>query len=222
MYNEKDSSPALPACQGLIKQLCLPNMKKRKYTKTRRAEQQDETRERIVEATVKLHEELGPAKTSIKAIAEAAGVQRLTVYRHFPDDDSLFEACTSHYLGINPPPNMAEWVEIQDASDRSYTALVAFYAYYRQTEKMWAVAYRDVDGLPALQKPMGQFEGYLDMVSEDLVKAWHQTHNLKKQLQVTLRHALRFSTWQSLQQSNLKDQKMAELVQRWLAGIVNQ
>lgn len=196
-------------------------MNKRKYNKTRRAEQQGETREKIVEAAVKLHEELGPANTSIKAIAEEAGVQRLTVYRHFPDDDSLFEACTSHYFGMYPPPNMAKWAEIQDASERSHTALVAFYGYYRQTEKMFTVAYRDVDGLPALQKPMGQFEAYLDMVSDDLVKAWNQTHNVKKQLQVTLRHALRFSTWQSLQKTNLKDQKIAELVQRWLAGTVN-
>jgi len=196
-------------------------MKKRKYNKTVRAEKQDETREKIVEATVALHEELGPANTSIKAIAERAGVQRLTVYRHFPNDDCLFEACTSHYLGIHPPPNMADWADIQDASERSYAALLAFYGYYRQTEKMWTVAYRDVDGLPALQKPMDQFEAYLDMVCDDLVKAWQQTHSTRKQLQLTLRHALRFSTWQSMQKQNLKDKKMAELVQRWLAGIVN-
>jgi AcrR family transcriptional regulator len=196
-------------------------MKKRKYNKTLRAEQQDEPRERIVEAAVKLHEELGPAKTSIKAIAEEAGVQRLTVYRHFPDDVSLFEACTSHYFGAHPPPNMAQWAEIEDAGERSQAALVAFYAYYRLTEKMFTVAYRDVDELEALQKPMGQFEAYLDMVSDDLVTAWHQTHSPKKQLQVTLRHALRFSTWQSLHKTKLKDEKIAELVQKWLVGIVN-
>ncbi len=196
-------------------------MDKRKYNKTLRAEQQDETRERIVEATVQLHEELGPAKTSIKAIAEKAGVQRLTVYRHFPDDASLFEACTSHYLGLHPPPNMADWAELQQASERSQTALLAFYRYYRQTEKMWTAAYRDLDQLKALQKPMGQFQAYLDMVSDDLLKAWQQSHSIKKQLQLTLRHCLQFSTWQSLQKTNVKDEKIAELVQSWLAGIVN-
>ncbi|WP_455208666.1 TetR/AcrR family transcriptional regulator [Kaarinaea lacus] len=196
-------------------------MKKRKYNKTRRAEQQDETRERIVEATVKLHEELGPANTSIKAIAKEAGVQRLTVYRHFPDDASLFQACTSRYLEMYPPPNMVEWADIEIASERSHTALLAFCRYYRQTEKMWTVAYRDLDKVEALKEPMGQFEAYIDMVNDDLVKAWNQTHNIRKQLQVTLRHTLRFSTWQSLQKLNLKDEKIAELVQRWLAGIVN-
>jgi AcrR family transcriptional regulator len=195
-------------------------MTKRKYTKTRRAAQQDETRERIVEATVKLHEELGPANTPIKAIAEKAGVQRLTVYRHFPDDASLFEACSTHYLEMHPPPNMADWAEIVDASERSYTALLAFYHYYRQTEKMWASVYRDADKVEAVKGPMEQCEGYIDAVCDDLVAAWNKTHTAKKQLQVTLRHALRFSTWQSLKNTKLKDEKIAELVKAWLAGIV--
>lgn len=195
-------------------------MTKRKYTKTRRAEQQDETRERIVEATVKLHQELGPANTTIKAVAEEAGVQRLTVYRHFPDDASLFEACSTHYLGLHPPPNMADWAEITDASKRSYTALLAFYRYYRETEKMWASVYRDADKVEALKGPMQQFEGYIDAVTDDLVTAWNRTHTTKKQLQVTLRHALRFSTWQSLKSAKLKDEKVAELIKTWLAGII--
>ena len=221
MFTEIDIRPGRRACQELIKQLCLLNMKKRKYNKKLRAEQQDETRERIVEATVKLHEELGPAKTSIKAIAEAAGVQRLTVYRHFPDDVSLFQACTSHYLALHPPPNMADWAEIDNASERSYTVLLAFYRYYSQTQKMWNVAYRDVDDVEALKEPMGQFESYLDMVNDDLVNTWEQSDNIKKQLQTTLRHALRFTTWQSMKKIKLKDEKIAELVQCWLAGIVN-
>lgn len=193
------------------------NMEKRKYTKTRRAELQDETRERIVEATVKLHEELGPANTSIKAIAEAAGVQRLTVYRHFPDDISLFQACTSHYLGQHPPPNMAEWTDIEDAVERSRTALLAFYRYYRRTEKMWSVAYRDVDKLEALQIPMSQFEAYLDQVRDDLLSSWNVKQDIIKPLAITLRHCLRFSTWTSLKNENLSDKKIAELVMGWIA-----
>ena len=194
-------------------------MTNRKYTKTRRAEQQDETRERIVEAAVKLHEALGPANTSIKAIAEEAGVQRLTVYRHFPDDASLFQACTSHYLGLHPPPDMTGWAEVVDSGERSVTALTAMYRYYRETERMWTVAYRDVDQLEALQGPMSLFEAYLDMVSDDLVKACNETGTAKKQLQITLRHAMRFSTWKSLKTARLTDRKMAELVQTWLHGI---
>jgi AcrR family transcriptional regulator len=197
-------------------------MKRRKYSKSLRAEQQEQTRERIVEAAVKLHEQLGPAHTSIKAIAEEAGVQRLTVYRHFPDDNSLFRACTSHYLFIHPPPDMAAWQHIRDPGERSNTALLAFYRYYRETEKMWRVAYRDLDMVDALKEPMGQFEAYIDMVCEDLMKVWKKTHTTKKQLQLTLRHALCFLTWQSLHGAKMSDEKIAELVNTWVAGIVSE
>ena len=194
-------------------------MSTRKYTKTRRAQQQDETRARIVDATVKLHASLGPAQTSIKAIAEAAGVQRLTVYRHFPDDAALFEACTTRYLELHPPPQPSAWAAIDHPGERSRIALLAFYRYYRQTEKMWRVAYRDVDQVAALQAPMSRFEAYLDLVTDDLVRAWHTTRAARKSLKLTLRHALRFSTWQSLQDAKLGDRQIAELVQGWLGGI---
>ena len=195
-------------------------MKKRKYTKSLRAEQQGQTRDRIVEAAMMLHEELGPAHTSIKAVAEKAGVQRLTVYRYFPDDVSLFQACTSHWLALNPPPDMNEWSELLDARERSQTALLSFYQYYRSTEAMWTVSYRDVDKVIALQEPMAQIEAYIDQVCDDLVKVWKKTKHSKKQLQVTLRHALRFSTWQSLKNAKLKDEKITELVESWLEGVI--
>lgn len=194
-------------------------MSTRKYTKTRRAEQQDETRVRIVDATMKLHEALGPAQTSIMAIAEAAGVQRLTVYRHFPDDASLFEACSTRYLELHPPPQPAAWAHVERPGERSRTALLAFYQYYRQTEQMWRVAYRDVDQVAAMRAPMGRFEAYLDQVADDVVQAWHTTPAARKSLKLTLRHALRFTTWQSLKNAKLKDRQIAELVQGWLTGI---
>src|ERR671919_2710297 len=86
--------------------------KPRKYEKKRRAEQEAETRQRIVEAMVALHREVGPARTTISAIAERAGVERLTVYRHFPDERSLFEACTGHWRASHPPPDPGPWTQI--------------------------------------------------------------------------------------------------------------
>jgi len=196
-------------------------MSTRKYTKTRRAAQQDETRARIVDATMKLHEALGPAQTSIMAIAEAAGVQRLTVYRHFPDDASLFEACSTRYLELHPPPQPAAWADIGHPAERSHAALLAFYRYYRRTENMWRVAYRDLDQVAALQAPMGRFEAYLNQVADELVQARHTPQAARKPLKLTLRHALSFATWQSLKNAKLKDRQIAELVQGWLAGIGN-
>jgi AcrR family transcriptional regulator len=191
-------------------------MKKRKYTQKRRAEQQARTRAEIVEAAMTLHEELGPAGTSIKAVAERAGVQRATVYRYFPDDHSLFEACTSHWLALHPPPVEADWSAIQDAGQLSHAALLAFCRYYRSTEQMWQGAYRDVEQVAALQGPMAQFEAYLDQVRDNLLAAWEAKGARCKRLSVTLRHGLRFSSWQSLRREGLGDRQIADLLLHWL------
>ena len=79
---------------------------------------------------MRLHEELGPRATTISAIAEEAGVQRLTVYRHFPDETAVFQACTAHWLGLNPPPDPSGWAAIEDPLERLKAALTAFYRYY--------------------------------------------------------------------------------------------
>jgi AcrR family transcriptional regulator len=191
-------------------------MEKRKYTKTKRAEQQANTRERIVDAAVALHEELGPARTSIKAIAEKAGVQRLTVYRYFPDEFALFEACTGHWLNSHPPPDFSEWDEISQPEERSHTALLAFYRYYRGTETMLAGAYRDLDAVEAMQKPMSGIEAYLDLVRDDLLIRWNIKDEGKQQLSLTLRHGLRFSTWRALKDENLSDREIVDLVMTWV------
>ena len=191
-------------------------MATRKYKKTKRAEQQQETRKRIVEATVALHEELGVANTSIKAIAERAEVQRLTVYRYFPDDLSLLQACTSHWLSFNPPPDEAGWHAISDVKEKTSAALLAFCNYYRGTEDMWTGAYRDVNDIAALREVMRGFEGYIDHVRDDLVTAWKLRGNRKSQLSITLRHCLRFSSWQSLKRENLDDRQIVKLMMIWI------
>ena len=140
----------------------------------------------------------------------------MTVYRHFPDDASLFQACTSHYLGQHPPPNMAGWAGIQDAGERSHAALLAFYRYYRRTEKMWRAAYRDLDKIEALQLPMGEFQAYLDQVRDDLLASWNVKQADRKSLAITLRHCLRFTTWASLKNEKLPDKKIVELVMSWV------
>ena len=87
---------------------------KRSYRMGRRAELQEQTRQRITEAAVELHGTLGPARTSVTAVAERAGVERATVYRHFPDERALFLACSSHWRAANPAPDPAAWAAIAD------------------------------------------------------------------------------------------------------------
>jgi AcrR family transcriptional regulator len=192
-------------------------MKKRKYQQKRRADKTVETRQQIVVATVKLHEELGPAKTSIKAIAEQAGVQRLTVYRHFPDEASLFRACTSHWLEQHPLPAVSDWTDYDNPLDLTSRALMDFYRYYRKNERMWTVTYRDVDEVEALQEPMAAVEAYLDQIRDELLSVWKVKAEDRKQLAMTLRHCLRFSTWRSLKLEKLSDKNMVKLVLNWLA-----
>ena len=114
------------------------DMATRTYQKKRRAEREAETRQRIVEAMVALHREIGPARTTISAIAERAGVERLTVYRHFADETAMFEACTSHYATQVPGPDPAAWSGIDEPAERLRAALLAFYDYYRRAEDVLA------------------------------------------------------------------------------------
>src|SRR3954451_5653843 len=108
----------------------------RRYRKRLRAEQEQQTRQAITEAAMKLHGTVGPARTTVSAIAEEAGVQRATVYRHFPDEPSLFEACAGHYMSMHPPPDPSRWEEITDPAERLREALTDVYRWWEETEDM--------------------------------------------------------------------------------------
>src|SRR5436190_19251779 len=116
---------------------------KRPYRMKRRAELEEQTRRRITDSAVALHEELGPAQTSITAIAERAGVRRSTVYRHFPDEDALFDACSTHFRALNPPPALGDWSAVADPDDRTESALGELYAFYGRTHEMYESLFRD-------------------------------------------------------------------------------
>jgi AcrR family transcriptional regulator len=184
---------------------------KRRYTLKERARAQDETRQRIVEATMALHEERGPRATTISAIAERAGVQRLTVYRHFPDETAVFEACTSHWLALNPPPSPELWAGATGNAAIA-TAIDAFDAYYDRTRRMWSASHRDVDHVPALQEPMRRFGAYLDGLAGSLAAG------RAPPVRVTIAHLLTFPTWQSLQAAGVAVGTKAPLGLAWIAG----
>jgi AcrR family transcriptional regulator len=188
-------------------------MATRKYEKKRRAEQESETRRRIVEAVFALHGEIGPARTTIKAIAQRAGVERLTVYRHFADEGAIFAACDAHFRSETPPPDPAAWADIVDPAERLRAALVAFYGFYRRGENMIANAERDAVGLPALAVLMAPRDAILAAVREDLLAAWAVGDRARTRLAAAIAHALRFDTWRSLARvEGLEDVEAAELM----------
>ena len=191
------------------------DMATRKYQKKRRAERETETRQRIVEAMVALHREVGPARTTISAIAERAGVERLTVYRHFPDDRSMFEACTSHYATMVPGPDPGTWAGIDQPADRLLAVLLAFYDYYRRAEDVLTHAVRDVPQLPALAAVLKPREEFVSRLREDLVERWGVAGLPRARLAAAVAHALRFETWRSLARAeDLGDAGAADLMVR--------
>src|SRR5918997_4439205 len=117
----------------------------RSYTLKRRAEQQAETRQRIVEAAVDLHSSLGPARTSLSMIAERAGVQRHTLYAHFPDERSLLMACSGHTYERDPPPDAAPWRSIEDRQERLRVGLTAIYGWYERNGQRVGCVLRDAE-----------------------------------------------------------------------------
>jgi AcrR family transcriptional regulator len=190
----------------------------RKYEQKRRAEQQAETRRRIVEAMVALHGEVGPARTTISAIAERAGVERLTVYRHFADETAMFQACSAHFAAeVAPPPDPATWAEVDDPADRLRAALLGFYAYYQRAERMLAHVQRDLPELPALATVMAPWDAFVAEVRDDLVAGWSvegpATEAARVRLAAVVAHALRFETWRSLaREEALGDAPAADLM----------
>lgn len=192
--------------------------KKRRYQKRRRAEREAETRLRITEAAVKLHGSVGPARTTISAVAGEAGVQRATVYRHFPDEEALFAACSSHWLGQNPPPDPSGWAEVADPDERLRTALDELYSYYERTEWMLDNTTRDAALVTAMRAPMEDFVAYLGACRDLLVDGRVERGAARRRLGAAIGHALAFETWRSLvRRQGLSRREAVELMLR-IAG----
>src|SRR5215216_5914122 len=143
---------------------------RRPYRKRRRAQLEAETRLRITEAAVDLHGSVGPARTTISAVADRAGVQRATVYRHFPDEDALFDACSSHWMAQHPLPDPAPWARIADPAKRLRTALQQLYRWYEHGEYMLENTTRDLALVPALRPSMEAFAGWVDQATDAVVR----------------------------------------------------
>jgi AcrR family transcriptional regulator len=185
----------------------------RKYEQKRRAEQQAETRRRIVEALVALHREVGPARTTISAVAERAGVERLTVYRHFADETAMFEACSEHFTSEVAWPDPAGWAGVAEPAERLRAALLAFYEYYRRGEDMFVHVQRDAPQLPALAAVLAPWDEFFSAVREPLLEGWAAPGPARARLAAAVAHALRFDTWRSLARVEaLGDAEAADLM----------
>src|SRR5215212_2762498 len=170
----------------------------RTYVKAARAESEAGTRDRIVEAVYELHEEVGPLHTTVKAIAERAGVQRLTVYRHFPGQNEMIAACSARWNERFPPPDLAAAAAVRDPRRRARELLTALYGYYRSAERMLANVLADAPHMPAVQTAIAPLGAYLELLVAELERAWRGGKSASRR--ATLQHAVQFTTWRSLAQ----------------------
>jgi AcrR family transcriptional regulator len=195
-------------------------VKRGKYKLKRRAERQEETRLRIARAAVELHGSVGPSKTTISALAEEAGVSRPTVHSHFPDELSLFKACSSLFLSKDPPPDPELWHDIADPEERLRGALAEVYTYYRRTERLLFNVLRDTEGddevnaiVREVHKPM---IAHWERMKNILATVWEVSEEMPQQLlRGAIGVALDFQTWRTMVRGQgLTDEQAIDLMVR--------
>lgn len=183
----------------------------RPYELKRRAERQDKTRERIVEAAIELHQTIGPAATTISEIADRAGVGRVTVYRHFPDELTLARACSGRYFERHPAPDPESWRSIGEAETRLRTGLTETYAYHRATRRMISHVLADARDHPV----MAPYHEHWRRAVEVLLEPWRARGRQRTYLRAAIALALSFDTWRTLsQEQGLTDAQAVVLALR--------
>lgn len=165
----------------------------RTYTKKRRAEQESATRKRIVDATVDLHTRIGPAATTFSMIAERAGVQRHTLYAHFPDERTLLMACSGHTFAADPPPVAENWRTLEEGRSRLLGGLRDIYTWFARNAQLLANVTRDAERHAVTRE-------ITEMRFGPVIAAWHEMLGAKLAVRqrALLALALSFHSWRTL------------------------
>lgn len=190
---------------------------KRRYELKARAEAQQETNARIAAAAAALHEEVGIAKTTVADIARRAGVQRLTVYNHFPDLHALLPACTAHWLAEHPQPDLAPALALEDPRERLSAVLPALYAWYRETAPMQRRVFGERATVPEVDAWLARSSDPLLAAVADRLAAGVDRPGARALAAL----ALEFWTWQRLDGEGLDDGAAASLMMGAVLGDAN-
>lgn len=189
---------------------------RRTYRMRKRHDDMEETRQRIVDAAVKLHGTVGPVHTTFSAVAEEAGVQRSTVYRHFADETALFGACTSHWLASHPWPRPQDWEHLTNPEERLRRGLKDLYQYYDTNQQMLTNSFRDIDVMPPFVAEM--MGAVMQSLMGVLVAAWPEAKRTAR-LTAAIRGAMDFRTSRAFVDSGLTPGEAADLVTDMVARI---
>jgi AcrR family transcriptional regulator len=188
----------------------------RRYELKRRAEKQAETRRRIIDAAVSLHTSEGPARTTISGIADRAGVERHTVYAHFPDERALFQACSSHWRSLHPSPDVAGWTSIADPEARLRVALHDLYGWYAEVDRDLAILDRD----STVHELTGELQAQRKRSLESARDALASGRPRRKAVRAAIAHALEYETWRSLVGRNgLTRDQAVDAMLRFVASV---
>jgi AcrR family transcriptional regulator len=202
---------ALVKVRGTL--LCNNFPMPRKYEMKRRAERVQQTRRRIAEAAMELHETVGPARTTVSAVAEKAGVQRHTYYAHFPELKDLYRACSAHRMERYPLPDPSRWAEISGPEERLRRALSEVYAYFGDNEALLTNVLRDTPLDPVLQEIMVPFDQYWETVRDVIADAFETSGERHEELLGAIALAQDFQTWRTLvRQQELSQDRAVELM----------
>src|SRR5215204_3770546 len=155
----------------------------RRYRKRLRAEQELRTRQAITDAAVRLHGTVGPARTTVSAVA---------------DEASLFQACSSHYASMHPPPDPSRWAEVRDPGQRLRRALSDLYRWWEETEDMMSLVLRDAPLVEGMSAPIEAGRAYLDGVRRTLLRGRPERGKARRRVSAAIGHAVAFATWRSL------------------------
>jgi AcrR family transcriptional regulator len=193
----------------------------RKYELKARAEGQERTRQRIAKAAAELHEEVGPAETTVAEVARRAGVSRLTVYKHFPDNSSLYPACSAHHLAENPLPDFAAALAPTDPVERTRSLLRTVYAgWYRKQRRMMRNLNRDRRLDPALDDYMrANSDVALGGLADAVTAGFELEPDRAERVRSLVRVALDFWTWERLAAEGMGDEAAAELMTEAIASL---
>jgi AcrR family transcriptional regulator len=185
----------------------------RKYEMKRRAERMQQTRQRITQAAIELHQTVGPARSTVSAVAEKAGVQRHTYYAHFPELKDLYRACTAHYLELNPLPDPSRWEQISGPEERLRRALNEVYAYYQGNEAMMTNVLRDMPLDPVLQENNVLLFRHWETMRDTIADVFETSRERRAALLGAIALALDLQTWRTLVvQQGLEDDRAVELM----------
>lgn len=195
-------------------------MTRRAYKKRVRAAREATTRTRILDAALGLWADVGPAASSITAVASRARVQRLTIYRHFGDEASLNRETWKHFEKSHASPDPAEWAAIADPAKRLRRALRSLYAFYRENRPTLERVLPEAGQVGSLANALTSHRRYTDGIVATLEPGWSpRSRNRRQLLAAAFEHAVRFSTWQSLADAGLDDRDGARFVERLIRAL---